>query len=319
MKQHTIVNLNLAVSSQQNPGLAGIHFHPVLVCARGAFTKAQAGVLRAMGLGFSVVAMVGVTAGSALAQGTWSETGPLPGSPYATMVVGLATGDALLSGGLYGGLGAVSAGATVYRPVTNAWTGTTAMKYRRHSHTGTLLEDGTALVVGGGVWDGVRYTFAPKAETYKPATKTWTATGTMITPRFGHTATKLADGRVLVTGGANFYYPRNNRIAYTATAEIYDPNTRKWASAGSMSMARINHSATLLPDGKLLAAGGSGINYNTSATEIFDPATGKWSLGPSMQSVTGGNWGARLATVAYSWSVTTATPRSTTRYLDNGV
>jgi hypothetical protein len=291
MTQISIINFN----NRKDRGLASMLIDCLTVNASKLYPKVESRITRTMKLGCTVALMMGATAGAVSAQGTWTETAPLPGSPYATMIVGLPNGNGLLTGGYFGGLGQISNWATLYNPVTNTWTTTTSMKYKRHSHTGTLLADGSALVVGGGVWNGVSYTFAPKAETYKPATKTWTATGAMITPRFGQTATLLADGRVLVTGGANFYYPRNNRIGYTASAEIYNPQTRAWSSAGSMSMARVGHSATLLSNGKVLVAGGSGINYSTSSTEIFDPTTGVWSSGPSMQLVNGGNTAGLLA------------------------
>ena len=289
MKQITTVKFRNDIHNHQSRWCASMLHDFMATNAQKVFPRAEGRIIRAMKLGMSVALMMGVTAGSVSAQGTWSETAPLPGSPYATMVVGLPNGNGLLSGGYFGGLGQVTNWATLYNPATNTWTTTTAMKYRRHFHTGTLLVDGTALVVGGGVWDGVRYTFAPKAETYKPAAKTWTATGAMVTPRFGHTATLLADGRVLVTGGAKLYFPTYHMTTYTASAEIYDPKTRTWVSTGSMSGARIGHSATLMSGGKVLVTGGWATNYNTSSTEIFDPITGKWSPGLSMQSVTGSN------------------------------
>jgi hypothetical protein len=55
------------------------------------------------------------------------------------------------------------------------------------------------------------------AELYNPGTGTWSATGSMATGRFEHTATLLPDGRVLVTGGASSAGPA------TATAEVYTP------------------------------------------------------------------------------------------------
>ena len=69
-------------------------------------------------------------------------------------------------------------------------------------------------------------------------------TGPMSVGRFGHTATLLPNGKVLVAGG------------YIASAELYDPASGTWTNTGSMSTARAGHTATLLPNGKVLVAGG---------------------------------------------------------------
>jgi N-acetylneuraminic acid mutarotase len=85
----------------------------------------------------------------------------------------------------------------------------------------------------------------------------------MITPRLGHTATLLADGRVLVTGGAN---PGDTGFA----AELYDPVTGRWRAIGDMIQARSGHTATLLPDGRVLVVGGVG-SEQQAAAELYQP------------------------------------------------
>jgi len=106
---------------------------------------------------------------------------------------------------------------------------------------------------------------------------TWVLTSSMTSPRFGNTATRLADGRVLVVGGEASF----SGSLGLPSAEIYDPGTGGWAQTGSMNTGRTNHSATLLGDGRVLVAGGDdGAAYSPTyfaSAEIYDPATRLWS------------------------------------------
>ena len=96
----------------------------------------------------------------------------------------------------------------------------------------------------------------------------WMATASMHSPRSGHTATRLQNGKILVAGGDD------------GTAELYDPVSRTWESTGSMNVGRGGHTATLLPDGRVLVVGGDWQEepryFNTA--ELYDPTTGSWSL-----------------------------------------
>ncbi|HYG76272.1 MAG TPA: kelch repeat-containing protein, partial [Planctomycetota bacterium] len=94
----------------------------------------------------------------------------------------------------------------------------------------------------------------------------------------GHTATLLADERILVVGGTS----ANTQLA---TADIYDPAVNNWTAAPNMSLARNGHTATLMKNGKVLVAGGQ--NYNEQAgyaksCEIFDPQSDTWSAASNM-------------------------------------
>jgi len=70
---------------------------------------------------------------------------------------------------------------------------------------------------------------------------------------------------VLVIGG------RDNIIIFKS-AELYDPPTNTWSLIGSMSTAREDHTATLMPNGQVLAAGGNG--SNPKSVEVFDTGLG---------------------------------------------
>ena len=159
------------------------------------------------------------------------------------------------------------------------WTPTGSLISARLFHTATLLLDGKVLVVGGG---DTHLTPRETAEVYDPATGTWSATSSLSRARTAHTATLLTDGKVLVAGG---YGVRGSFGEILTTAEVYDPATGTWSVTGSLALARQGHTATLLPNGKVLVAGGIGSDNATVATaEVYDPATGTWSVTGSLVS-----------------------------------
>ena len=110
--------------------------------------------------------------------------------------------------------------------------------------------------------------------TYGPP-NTFVPTGSMTVGRDSHTATLLADGRVLVVGGEG--------AGAAASAELYDPATGTFAKTGSPSVGRDVQSATLLADGRVLVAGGMGSGGNELASaELYDPSSGKFTATGSM-------------------------------------
>lgn len=274
----------------------------------------------------------------------WHATERMP-TPHAYHTVTLLrNGTVLVAGGLISDRidGQVSAAAEAYDPGGAAWTVTKAMTVARWGHTATLLSDGTVLVAGGYInsseslasserydpdlaaWattddmaegrgghtatrlaDGTLlvvggYTLSSpnglaSAERYDPGTGSWTATPGMGMARQGHTATALADGTVLVVGGGGEVRLAEGP-AYGATAESYDPGTGRWTSVASLTMARSGHTATLLPDGRVLVVGGSAGDDSTArSAELFDPSTGRWAMTSSMASARSGHTATALA------------------------
>jgi len=152
------------------------------------------------------------------------------------------------------------------------WVFTGSLNVARYGHTATLLQDGRVLVVGG----VGAYSVLGSAELYDPVSGTWSLTGSMHLPRVGHTATLLSDGRVLVAGGD------------TGTAEIYDPATGTWSLTGNMNVIRSVDAAVRLQDGRVLVAGGFSVagvgvlpsdwTENWQSAELYDPVTGTWTV-----------------------------------------
>jgi N-acetylneuraminic acid mutarotase len=177
------------------------------------------------------------------------------------------------------------ASAEIYDPVAGTWTPTGSMASARWQHTATLLPNGTVLVVGGG---GAPW--LASAEIYDPVAGTWTTTASMNYPRSNHTATLLANGTVLVAGGQ--YDDSNGNNLLPTVTEIYDPGTGVWTVTGAMMTGRVFHTATALPTGKVLVAGGFGALGSAepsvvSSAEIYDPSARTWSSAASMLTARG--------------------------------
>jgi hypothetical protein len=168
-----------------------------------------------------------------------------------------------------------------------------ALGSSRVGHTATALPDGRVVAAGGvtpccrggdllcgcdeavGTW-----------EIYEPATGTWRISRPLGTARFGHTATALADGKVLVAGGRD---GRPGSGLGLESAELLDADTGSSSPAGSLAFPRLGASAVRLADGKVLVAGGSAPHGAPLATsEVFDPALGGWFVTGNMNEARAG-------------------------------
>jgi hypothetical protein len=211
------------------------------------------------------------------ATGVFSGTGNMTANRGGHTATLLTNGKVLIAGGADTdptGMGLAS--AELYDPSTGTFTQTGSMAVGRYLHTATLLQNGKVLIVGGALTSSSEP--VATAEVYDPDIGAFTTTGAMATAREQHTATLLADGSVLIVGGTTS--PGTGDSQGTATAEIYDPSTGSFSITGSMAEARTLHTATLLPSGQVLVAGGGDEN---STAEVYDPATGTFSITGGME------------------------------------
>ena len=170
----------------------------------------------------------------------------------------------------------LGAASTVNAQNTDAWkltTGSMTVGADRRHATVTKLLDGRVLIAGGNT---TAAGLAPydTAYLYDPATETFTQTaGNMTTPRSLHTATLLPGGKVLIVGGVSTAGGGGN----LASAELFDPaGGGTFTATDSMDLARSQHAATALQDGRVLISGGfdGTINDATNTAEIYSPVTG---------------------------------------------
>jgi N-acetylneuraminic acid mutarotase len=150
--------------------------------------------------------------------------------------------------------------AQLYNPATNAWTNAANMPIGRayHQDNQVTLADGRVLLSGGvlvpDLLNAANAASIANADAYNSPTNTWTAT-TMSHARTGHAAVRLANGDVIVTGGAEGLVSAAVPLAAIAR---FVPATNTWADFGAMTTARVGHASVLLPDGMLVLVGGAG-------------------------------------------------------------
>jgi len=218
--------------------------------------------------------------------GTFTPTGDMSTARYCHTATLLPNGKVLIAGGqsrLNGTLNdAISAVAAteLYDASTKTFSPAGNMTQPRACHTATLLNTGQVLIAGGSAGDGNM----ASAELYDPIAGTFTATGDMTEPGC-ESATLLANGQVLITRSEGYAGVKSVGYEGVNHAELYDPATGTFTRTGSMVYLDqgIGPAAVLLPNGRVLMAGGSFWEYGFSAhAELFDPATGAFTPASDM-------------------------------------
>jgi hypothetical protein len=178
-------------------------------------------------------------------------------------------------------------GPSVQRQATvTVASGSSTMSDRRAYHSETLLANGKVLLAGG-MKVLLSYTIAATADLYDPVSGLLNPTASLGTARWGHTATLLNNGKVLIAGGFI------NKTDGTSAAELYDPTAGTFTpTLGPLHFARGGHTATLLPGGEVLIVGGySGktddLSHYPATCEIYSPVSNSFRDSGSLNAVRG--------------------------------
>jgi hypothetical protein len=170
----------------------------------------------------------------------------------------LPDGRVFVVGGEDDGL-AIFNSTEIYDPANDRWISAAPMAVARTGQVATQMANGDVFVAGGlGVEPNALNVSLASAELFDPRTDVWVTVASMAEFHEADTATLLRNGTVLVVGTTNASRP-----------ELYDLGHDRWSRTGP-SMARYQHTATRLPDGKVLIVGGYGIDFLASAL-IYDP------------------------------------------------
>lgn len=165
------------------------------------------------------------------------------------------------------------------------------ISFPRFGHEAILLDDGRVLIFGGtteyfGETAEIKKINGDvhNIEVYDPNTRKFTTIGMMNETLYDYAATKLKDGRILITGGSS----ENKSIKSTM---FLNPKSGTLEKGPDMNSPRIKHSATLLNDGRVLISGGQELDlmrkklplaWIIMQSEIYDPKANKFIIAPSM-------------------------------------
>jgi hypothetical protein len=213
-----------------------------------------------------------------VSSGSFTPTGQLNVPRQSANAVTLSDGSFLVSGGI--SVNTIENTAEYYDPASSTFKSVGDMTSARFGHTATLLNNGQVLLAGGDIGSSITLS----AELYSPASTSFAATGSMITSRVYGAAALLSNGSVLVVGGTSDN-SQGNTVGLNK-AELYNPTTSTFSAAPNMPFGAEGLTATPLPDGTILIAGGDAGNGTvpTASAAIYDPAANTFTSVGSMNT-----------------------------------
>ena len=231
------------------PTQSGTYYYALQV---QTYTSAAVGFAKTDGWNWLPAFMVPVECSAG-----WVQTMPMLMARSGYAITRLNDGRILVAGG-------TTTSVEIYNPAAMEWTAAASMGTPRSYPSSVLLADGRVLVSGGMNASNLEL---PSAEVYDPSADAWFPTGAMPKGKRDHGSILLNDGRVLVCGNATD----------DTTAELYDPASNSWSLTGFTTGSHDQiFSLTLLPSGRVLAAGGFDGSFGTSRSEEYDPSSGTW-------------------------------------------
>jgi hypothetical protein len=224
---------------------------------------------------------------------TWASAGGLGSNRSYHTATTLQNGKVFIVGGSDNSSKPI-ASTLLFDPATGSVSNGPSLAYARERHVAVLLGDGRVLISGGRAKAGNGYTVIATAEVYDPARGAISLAGAMVTGRHSADAALLADGRVLVAGGAGA------TDAAIGSAELYSPAAGppgSWTVAASMAVPRADFTLTPLANGQALATGGWNASGRLASTDFYTAAIGgpgAFVVAPVMLTARSGHTATRL-------------------------
>ena len=183
-------------------------------------------------------------------------------------------GLVLISGSSYNFIGPTE----IYDYTNNSVREGPNMAMARYRHASVTLANGNVALFGGCNYGRYRPELSC-CEVFDVKSNSFSEIGNMYSHRDGASAVLLKTGLVFIAGG----HDGDNLSGWLDCCEFYNPTDRKFhLSKAKMSVGRFAHTASLLPDGRVLICGGGNLSHIFQTTEIYDPLTDSFSAGPSM-------------------------------------
>jgi hypothetical protein len=211
----------------------------------------------------------------------WDRTPAIPIASYRHTATMLPDGSVLVVGGRDGSR--IMSSCVRFIPATSAnsctWAYWPSLSEQRERHTTTFLPNGLIVTAGG-----INSIPTTSCEIFDPATGMWLSGPSMHGARYEHTATRLPGNRVLVVGSKNYDKGITGCEILEPLDVVTAPPLFRWRRTDSLGVPRGNHTATLLPDGRVLVTGGVSWYSRIASCEIFNPLIERWSPAPDLHT-----------------------------------